>query len=100
MKIIHTNGFSETDKMGYKPVIHNNIKDIFTSTLLAAERFEIQISEKFKDIVDFMMKERLNSNPFSLDLELSEKLLDLWNEETFKKVLARRNEYDLLDSAE
>lgn len=100
MKIIHTNGFSETDKMGYKPVIHNNIKDIFTTTLIAAERFEIPISEKLKDIVDFMMKERLNSNPFNLNLELSEQLLELWNDEGFKKVVARRNEYDLLDSAE
>ena len=100
MKIILSSGFNEQERLAYKPVIHDNIKDIFISTINATDLFNYTISDEFSDIIDFFQKEKLSVQPFQLTSDLSEILLKLWKDEGIQKTIERRNEYDLLDSTD
>jgi len=100
MKLLHANGFTENDKLGFKTVIMNNVKEIFTTVIFAAERFECALGKDFVEIVEYMKTEKNNTQPFVVDVELAKKLLALWKDEGFQKTIVRRNEFDCYDSTD
>ena len=97
MKIIHLNGFSEAELLGYKPILQSNAIETIKILVNACDELAVPIegpnaalAEKFENV---------SSVESSLTPEMAGELKKLWNDEAIQTVFQRRSEFQLPDSA-
>lgn len=97
MKIIHLNGFTKAELMGFRPVLHSNAIEIVQTLILGCDELGISIdadqaslAEKVKD---------LSSIETPVDATLAEELKTLWSCPSISQAYARRAELQLPSSA-
>ncbi|XGW12211.1 hypothetical protein V3C99_013140 [Haemonchus contortus] len=104
MKILHMNGFTDADYVNFRYLVHSNVVQAITQLLRAAEQFEYSPDDcdKLKQALDFfrVYKEQVRPSEVELSLELSRAISIIYNSQFIKSTLLRKDEIELLDSAE
>merc|ERR1711991_652585 len=97
MKIIHLNGFTEAELLGYKPILQSNAIETIKILVNACDELAVPIeganaalAEKFENV---------SSVESSLTPEMASELKQLWADASIQAVLQRRSEFQLPDSA-
>jgi len=100
MKIIHNQGFSQDERLGYKEIIFDNLVIIAKSLLRGAESLELKLLETNKkwaqEILAFDQDEDSTTNPFHI-LEI---IKLLWKDPGIQFAYVQNNHFQLIDSAE
>jgi len=96
MKILHLNGFSKDEKQMYTIAIHQNIYNAMRAIVQAAQKLQLAIGEaaiakKFEE--GQLLGARI-SPAFADDIA------KLWHDAGIQQAFGRRNEYQLIDSAQ
>lgn len=108
------NGFSESDYVNYRYLIHSNLVDSMVQLVRAAEEFEYkpegsamvsratQLDSIFQGDYEFfkVYSRQVRINEVEVTYQLSRCLRSLWKSDFVQKAFARRDEFELLDSAE
>ncbi|KER33874.1 hypothetical protein T265_00318 [Opisthorchis viverrini] len=99
MKIIHINGYTESEKKEFILPVYKNIRDAMMSLLggmrVLSEEFGTAENAKLaKDLLDTSFKEDSEYPPSFFDA-----VERLWNDQGVQRVFTKANEYQLLDSA-
>jgi len=97
MKILHDKGFSEQERLAYKPIAFNNCFSAMKALLQAAERFTFEVAPENAEIARFF----LEASPVTgvLTPEVAVNLKKLWADAAIQKAFSKRNEFQLIDSA-
>jgi len=97
MKIIHLNGFTEAELLGYKPILQSNAIETIKILVNACDELAVPIegpnaalAEKFENV---------SSVETSLTPDMAAELKKLWNDASIQAVFQRRSEFQLPDSA-
>src|SRR3990167_8445153 len=97
MKIIHLNGFSEAELMGYRPILQSNAIETIKILVNACEELGVPVeganaalAEKFENV---------SSVEATMTPELAKELKTLWTDPAIQTVFERRSEFQLPDSA-
>jgi hypothetical protein len=98
MKLIHTSGWKDKEKLEFKAPLFNNILDIFNSIIEACETFGYKIDSKHKEIIDYIIFCSNKTDAFQYSPEVANNLLSLWEDDEVKKCVAEGSKFDLLDS--
>jgi len=96
LKILHKGGFTHEEKQSYTSAIHQNIWDSIGLVYQASKALEVNI--KKKDNRHFAEK-FLEPFPGKISPEMAEPIELLWADGGVQKLYARRNEFQLIDSA-
>eukprot|EP01121_Diplochlamys_sp_Union-15-3_P000634 TRINITY_DN1053_c0_g1_i1.p1 TRINITY_DN1053_c0_g1~~TRINITY_DN1053_c0_g1_i1.p1 ORF type:complete len:356 (+),score=62.55 TRINITY_DN1053_c0_g1_i1:109-1176(+) len=100
MKIIHKEGFSEEERIGYKSVIFNNTFNAMKTIVQAANDLQIKIKSKTNRSIAAKFLDDDNGY-FHGDLtpQIARDITTLWADSAIQKTFQRSNEYQLTDSA-
>lgn len=104
MKIIHHNGYTPDECMGYRDIIRSNVLQSMKSLIQATHKLGIPIDgpenrQRAAKINDFDQETLLNINKIYTE-DLGIELADLWGDKGIQETYGRRNEFQLLDSTE
>jgi hypothetical protein len=104
MKIIHANGFKkEEQRLAYSNFIKRNIFDIF-SVLIDGTRFvtKEEISKDYQNVIKIIDDEKniISTSFTNLTPKVARELKLLWEDKAIQNAFARREELQLIDSAE
>jgi len=104
MKIIHHNGFTQDECMGYRDIIRSNVLQSMKSLIQATHKLGIPIEtaenrQRAAKINDFDQETLLNINRIYSE-ELGRDLEALWADEGISRTYTQRNQFQLLDSTE
>merc|ERR1712093_542035 len=69
MKILHLNGFTKAELMGFKPVLHSNAIEIVQTLLHGCTELGIQVAPEHQDL--FNKIEELSSIETPVDQQLA-----------------------------
>ncbi|VDL78255.1 unnamed protein product [Nippostrongylus brasiliensis] len=104
MKILHMNGFTDTDYVNFRYLIHSNVVQAINQLLKAAELFNYTPDdrERLKQALEFfrVYKEQVRPSEIELSLELTRAISIIYNSQFIKSTLLRKDEVELLDSAQ
>jgi len=98
MKLIHSSGWKDKEKLEFKTPLINNILDIFSSIIEANETFNYKIDDKFKETIDYINFCSTRSDAFKYTPQIADSLLKLWDDDGIKKTILEGSKFDLLDS--
>ncbi|KDQ56210.1 hypothetical protein JAAARDRAFT_132809 [Jaapia argillacea MUCL 33604] len=101
MKIIHQGGFSKDELMAFRPIIYKNMLDSAQAIVLAMRKFEVDCvvpgnRPNADRILDYTTEPTIN---FIFSSEISDAIHQLWKDPIIPKVMDRRSEFYLMDSA-
>lgn len=103
MKIIHQNGFNKEEFQMYRDVIYNNVVTSMKTLIAAANKFEIPLypenNERAMRIASLEDKVLAQIGNHFHD-GIAEDVRILWADEGIKQAFQRRNELQIIDSAE
>ncbi|KIM55445.1 hypothetical protein SCLCIDRAFT_1221134 [Scleroderma citrinum Foug A] len=101
MKIIHQNGFTNEELMGYRPTIYRNTVDSAQAIVLAMRKINVDcISPLNRDNADKIMDYRVDPSPHSvLSPEIARAIHELWQDPIIPTVLDHSSQFYLMDSA-
>uniref|UniRef100_A0A914EB18 G protein alpha subunit n=1 Tax=Acrobeloides nanus TaxID=290746 RepID=A0A914EB18_9BILA len=101
MRILHMNGFSESDIVNYSYLINENIIESIWALIEGANDLNIEIDHNFKvdvgEFVKYYMDTHLNYAEY--DEELFQRIKRISKSEFVRKILDRQHEIIILDSA-
>merc|ERR1711916_180406 len=98
MKILHLNGFTKAELMGFKPVLHSNAIEIVQTLLHGCTELGIQIAPEHQ--VLFTKLEELSSIETPVDTQLAGELKEAYNWPEVKESYEKRADLQLPSSAE
>ncbi|TIB76478.1 hypothetical protein E3Q23_01802 [Wallemia mellicola] len=101
MKIIHQNGYSKEELIGFRLIVFKNVVDSAQSVILALRKLSMEpISNTNQHYADYILGFRLDLEPgMTLNKELVNAIDSLWNDPIIPKLLDRSSEWYLMDSA-
>lgn len=104
MKIIHQNGYTKDELIGFKSTIFNNIVDSMKNLVDAIRMLRLEFSESRNSVfasrfLDLVENRRINTDEPRLPPEITEMIESLWKDSVVEKALERSSEFYLLDSA-
>ncbi|TIB70595.1 hypothetical protein E3Q18_00568 [Wallemia mellicola] len=101
MKIIHQNGYSKEELIGFRLIVFKNVVDSAQSVVLALRKLSMEpISNTNQHYADYILGFRLDLEPgMTLNKELVNAIDSLWNDPIIPKLLDRSSEWYLMDSA-
>nr|XP_036669799.1 G protein alpha q subunit-like [Drosophila suzukii] len=99
MRIIHDNGFSETEKQRYIKLVFQNVFMAMQSIIRAMEMLNISYGqEEHRELADLVMSIDYDEVTVLEDPYLNA-IKTLWNDDGIQECYVRRREYQLTDSA-
>ena len=100
MRIIHDEGFTLSQRVGYKPIVHSNTIQSLNSILQAMEKLELKFADinRLEDYKKFMDTIG-NTNEHDITLGLGETMSRIWSDTGVQVCFLRSREYQLNDSA-
>ncbi|KAI8637799.1 G protein alpha subunit [Parasitella parasitica] len=100
MKLIHDGGFTQEEKEAYKEIIFSNSVQSMYVLLEAMETLGIPLSDPSKQTpFDYIMDQCQKTDCLSMLPESVKAIQLLWQDEGVQAAYARRNEFQLNDSA-
>ncbi|TIB34974.1 hypothetical protein E3P85_00683 [Wallemia ichthyophaga] len=101
MKIIHQNGYSKEELIGFRLVVFKNVVDSAQSVVLALRKLGMEprwnINQHY---ADYILDYSLDLEPgMSLSKDLIKAIDSLWNDPIIPDILDRSSEWYLMDSA-
>merc|ERR1711916_174830 len=97
MKIIHLNGFTEAELLGYKPILQSNAIETVKILVNACDELGVPVEGENAALADKF--ENVSSVEATLTPEMAAELKNLWNDPAIQTVYERRSEFQLPDSA-
>lgn len=98
MKIIHLNGFTKAELMGFKPVLHSNAIEIVQTLVQGCDELGIQFDAEYQALAEKI--EELSSIETPVDQTLKDELLKMWDCPAVKEANDRKSELQLPSSAD
>merc|ERR1711916_389952 len=98
MKILHLNGFTKAELMGFKPVLHSNAIEIVQTLLHGCTELGIAIAPEHQALFD--MLEELSSIETPVDQQLASELRQAYEWPEVKESYEKRADLQLPSSAE
>ncbi|WKX95975.1 hypothetical protein Q1695_012436 [Nippostrongylus brasiliensis] len=90
MKILHMNGFTDTDYVNFRYLIHSNVVQAINQLLKAAELFNYtpDDKERLKQALEFfrVYKEQVRPSEIELSLELTRAISIIYNSQFIKRL--------------
>lgn len=99
MKIIHLDGFSDEERMGFKTTIANNILTAMRTLIHQANKFEYQLSTGNESRAQIIVSMPRDQEP-AITREVADAVINLWVDPAIKQTFARSSEYQLNDSTQ
>lgn len=101
MKMMYQNGYTEEELAQYRLVIYINVVDSAKSLITAIHSFGLEFAErKNQEYSDFLMEFNIDPDPDTpLGPKVGDAIFSLWNDPNISRVLDRRTEFYLMDSA-
>ncbi|KAK4189283.1 guanine nucleotide binding protein, alpha subunit [Podospora australis] len=101
MKIIHLKGYSPEELRNYRPTVFKNLLECAKSVANAMRQFDIDpVLDENKRHLDFLLDYSLDTNPQTIDPQVSVAIQSLWNDPSKDSLMERQTEFYLMDSAE
>jgi len=101
IKLIHLDGFHDSDRIFYKTIMASNILDCFQELINGTRTFELQIAPELQDDATKLLKmSQTDENLFNNLMELKDKLISLWKDKAIIEAYGRRNKLQLIDCCE
>ena len=100
MRIIHDDGYSESQRITYRPIVHSNTIQSLITILQAMEKLKLKFADpaRFDDQKQFI--ESIGAqNEQNLTYGLGEIMARLWSDTGVQTCFLRSREYQLYDSA-
>ncbi|EDQ89271.1 uncharacterized protein MONBRDRAFT_25538 [Monosiga brevicollis MX1] len=97
MRIIYGQGFNESDRLAYKPLVYRNIITSMKRMLDALDQLSLQLADSSLE-EDAYDKLDVDVNTVDAIEPYYPLLKKLWNDNGIQQVFQRRNEYQLSDS--
>jgi len=99
MKILHTEGYSKQELYSFRPVVYNNVLSCTRTLLTVSAKFKIPVRPETQEFAKQL--EAVNMVDMdSITAEMAEKVKITWKDPGIQDTYKRRNEYQLMDSAE
>jgi GTPase SAR1 family protein len=99
MKIIHLDGFSDEERLGYKTTIANNILTAMRTLIHQSNKFEYQLAKGNESRAQVIISMPRDQEPV-VTKEIGEIVSSLWQDPAIKQTFARSSEYQLNDSTQ
>jgi len=97
MKILHLNGFTKAELMGFKPVLHSNAIEIIQTLIHGCSELGIAIEPENSALANKL--EELSSIETPVDTALANDLKTVWNSGSVQECYSRRADLQLPSSA-
>jgi len=97
MKILHLKGFTQTELLNYKPIIHANTLESMQTLVNGCIKFGYDVNPNNKEIAEKYVKIKPLETEFTTK-ELQE-IKALWGDPSIQKTFSRSNELQLPDVA-
>lgn len=95
MKMIYMDGFSEKERIEFKPAIFSNVVNSMKNLLKAANFFQYEVKAQDAKAAIEACKE-----PWNFSSKEAKAVEELWKDEAIQSAFKRRNEFQLNDSAQ
>lgn len=101
MKIIHQEGYSQEERLMFRPTIYKNVLDGAKALCEALAKLNMAPAEEESALAaDRILPYPFNPDPTAeMDPQLKADVHQLWHDAKIPELLARRNEFYLMDSA-
>jgi len=99
MKIIHQDGYSESDRKSFKEVIYSNTIQSMKSLINGCAKLEIKIDEAENETIANELTE-LSVGGEGWTTELGNQIDKLWKDKGIQEAFSKRAEFQLNDSAQ
>ncbi|CAI4228276.1 unnamed protein product [Auanema sp. JU1783] len=103
MRILHLDGFSELDFLNFRFLVQANLVEAVEQLLIGAEKCEIPIDddENLRKHVSYFKayKRQVQRNEIEITYELSKSIEAIYRSTFIQRMIMRRDEIELLDSA-
>ncbi|KIP03061.1 hypothetical protein PHLGIDRAFT_78174 [Phlebiopsis gigantea 11061_1 CR5-6] len=101
MKIIHQNGYNDTELLGFRPTIYKNLLESAHHILLAARKIGLDFRnpvnrENADRIMDYEVEA---SSTFYFSEEMAKAIYQLWKDPVIPEIMDHSSEFYLMDSA-
>lgn len=97
MRILHGEGFSEEDRIGFRGIIWGNVVDAMKTMLDAMDSLKIPIGDNSLTDDSYQVLDIDTKKPFDI-VPYADSLAKLWADSGVQAVFARSNEYQLSSS--
>ena len=91
MKLIHDHGYNQSEKEGFKEIVHANVKSCMTNILTGMEKLEISLGSNLQAQRDIVLEEDAPTN--------FEATAALWKDAGVQAAYERAREFQLPDCA-
>jgi GTPase SAR1 family protein len=92
MRIIHLNGFTDEEKLSFKPIVHNNILTSMQNIVKFCREKDISLPEQPANLI-------VNSDQNTFTAKEVDAIKQLWKTEGVQIAFGRSSEFQLYDSA-
>jgi guanine nucleotide-binding protein G(i) subunit alpha len=100
MQIIHNDGYSESHRIAYRPIVHSNTIQSMIAILQAMEKLEIKFADPDRSDDQKQLIQSIGApNEQNLTYGLGEIMSRLWSDTGVQICFLRSREYQLYDSA-
>jgi len=100
MKILHTNGYTEEERLNYKPIAHHNALQSMRVLTQSLDALGLKIEpENQEHLEKFIKVEQEQALHEEVTPDIATLLKKLWADKSIQQVYERRSEIQLMDSA-
>ena len=96
MRIIHGNGYSKTDRLKFKVLVHRNILTAIQALITAMETLEVAYESEEMAVQELM--DMRSEDVVELTTQQFQNISRIWMDKGVQKCYQRRREYQLSDS--
>lgn len=97
MRIIHGSGYSKTDRLKFKVLVHRNILTAIQALITAMKVLEVAYESEENATVQELMEMR-SEDVLELTTQQFQSISRIWRDKGVQKCYQRRREYQLSDS--
>ena len=97
MRIIHGSGYSKTDRLKFKVLVHRNILTAIQALITAMETLEVAYESEEEMAVQELMDMR-SEDVVELTTQQFQSISRIWMDKGVQQCYQRRREYQLSDS--
>ena len=101
LRILHMNGFTESEFMNYKFLIYSNIVQATFQLLDGGRLLKLECDDEIIDEIDEFLEyyKTTPSHEHQLSFELGRTIAKIYKTQFIKNVLLRKHDFTLLESA-
>jgi len=98
LKLLFLDGFPDDERRSYIDYIHQNIYQTMLTLIENSKKFGLSLDPTLQESIDKHFSAISNNN--KINPQLAQLITQLWQEPVIQEVYERRNEFQLMDSAD